>query len=255
MDRLGAGLPDRRNRYRASAWRLDRPGETTCEAIRLSDCRRVPATRARWQKRRVPMPSKDESRRLTASTLASLLTRLDGDPERAGAAYESLRRALIGFFTWRGAATPEECADETLDRLAARVSEGVVVEDVPRFARGIARLVLLEHWRRPDARRAPLADVRSQPAEPRDDDSLHRCLDRCLAQLPPGGRDLILGYYVAEGRTRIDNRRRFAEALRVSESALRNRTQRLRDGLERCITECLARPPGEEADAGGDMET
>jgi DNA-directed RNA polymerase specialized sigma24 family protein len=193
------------------------------------------------------MPSKDESRSLTAGTLASLLTRLDADPERAGKAYESLRRALIGFFTWRGAAAPEECADETLDRLAARVSEGVVVEDVPRFARGIARLVLLEHWRRPDAHRAPLADIGSRPARQPEEDSLHRCLDRCLAQLPSDGRDLILSYYVAEGRTRIDSRRRFAEALRISESALRNRAQRLRDRLERCITECLARLPGEES--------
>lgn len=191
------------------------------------------------------MPSKDESRSLTAGTLASLLTRLDTDPERAGAAYESLRRALIGYFTWRGAAAPEECADETLDRLAARVSEGVVVQDVPRFARGIARLVLLEHWRRPDARRAPLTDVGDSPAQQPEDDSLHRCLDRCLPQLPPDGRDLILSYYVAEGRARIDNRRRYAKALRISESALRNRAQRLRDQLERCITECLGRPPDE----------
>ena len=36
----------------------------------------------------------------------------------------------------------EECADETLDRLAARLDEGVAVEDLPRAARCIARLAL-----------------------------------------------------------------------------------------------------------------
>ena len=57
--------------------------------------------------------------------------------------------------------------------------------------------------------------------------------------LPPDGRDLILKYYVDEGRTRIDNRRRLAQAFGISENALRSRAQRLRDGLECCITDCL----------------
>jgi DNA-directed RNA polymerase specialized sigma24 family protein len=195
------------------------------------------------------MPSRDAGRSLTAGSLASLLSRLDADPERAGSAYESLRRALIALFTWRGAATPEECADETLDRLATRLDEGVIVEDVPRFARGIARLVLLEHWRRLDARGVPLDDVAlAQPAaDAPDDNALHGCLERCLGELPPDGRDLILQYYLAEGRTRIDGRKRLSETLGVSESALRNRAQRLRDRLEACITRCLA-SPSEPAD-------
>jgi DNA-directed RNA polymerase specialized sigma24 family protein len=197
------------------------------------------------------MPSRHAGRSLTAGSLACLLARLDADPERAGSAYEALRRALVALFTWRGASTPEECADETLDRLAARLEEGVVVEDVPRFARGIARLVLLEHWRRLDARAVPLDDAAlSRPvADAPDDEALHGCLERCLGELPQDARDLILQYYVAEGRPRIDRRKRLAEALRVSESALRNRAQRLRDRLETCLTRCLAAP-----DAVGDTK-
>jgi DNA-directed RNA polymerase specialized sigma24 family protein len=188
------------------------------------------------------MPSSEAGRGLTAGAFASLLTRLDADPERAGAAYEELRRALVHLFTWRGAATPEECADETLDRLASRLNEGVQVGDVPRFAYGIARLVLLEHWRRPDARRAPLGEASPGrvPDEP-DDDALHGCLDRCLHELASDGRDLILRYYVAEGGNRVENRKRLAQTLGVSESALRNRVQRLRDRLEGCLRQCLGR--------------
>jgi len=192
------------------------------------------------------MSSKDAGRGLTAGAFATLLARLGPDAERAGSAYEALRRGLVAFFSWRGAATPEECADQTLDRLAARLEEGVPVEDLPRFARGIARLILFEHWRRPDARRVPLEDVGPGvvgAAEEPDDDTLHECLNRCLAELAPDGRDLILRYYIAEGRTRIDGRKRMAETLGLSESALRNRAQRLRDNLERCITGCLASPP------------
>ncbi|MGH9330319.1 MAG: RNA polymerase sigma factor, partial [Vicinamibacterales bacterium] len=55
----------------------------------------------------------------TASAgFARLLERLDPDPDRAAAAYERLRAALEKFFDWHGAWPPEECADETLDRLA-----------------------------------------------------------------------------------------------------------------------------------------
>jgi DNA-directed RNA polymerase specialized sigma24 family protein len=199
------------------------------------------------------MSAREAGRGLTAEAFAILLARLGPDAERAGSAYEALRRALVAFFTWRGAATPEECADETLDRLAARLDEGPPVENVPRFARGIARLVLLEHWRRPDAHRVPLERVGPDPrllASALDDQPLQECLHRCLADLTPHGRDLILKYYVAEGRTRIDNRRRLAEDLGISETALRNRAQRLRYRLERCITGCLRGSVGERPQAG-----
>lgn len=181
---------------------------------------------------------------LNASALARLLERLDADPEQAGLGYEALRRKLVSFFTWRGARIPEECADECLDRLATRLEQGTLIQDVPRFALGIARLVLLERWRRPDACAAPAADgeLEALPApSPPDQDLLHDCLEGCLARLPGESRDLILRYYVGQGRARIDRRRALAEELAVSESALRNRAQRVRDQLERCITACLSR--------------
>jgi DNA-directed RNA polymerase specialized sigma24 family protein len=199
------------------------------------------------------MSSSKPGRGLTAGGFASLLARLGPDAERAGPAYEHLRRALVGYFAWRGAATCEECADETLDRLARKLDEGVVVEDLARFARGIARLVLLEHWRRPDARGLSLDDVAANqpiaPVEP-DDDARAKCLDHCLAELAPDSRDLILEYYLGEGRTRIDRRKRMARALGVSESALRNRAQRVRDQLEGCVTGCLS-PPRERSSSAG----
>ena len=191
------------------------------------------------------MPTKDAGRGPSAGTFASLLTRLGPDTESAGTAYEHLRRALVSFFAWRGAATPEECADETLDRLAARVAEGVVVQDVPRFAHGIARLVLLEHWRRPDARVLPLDELGPEPAAPAeapDDDVRVQCLSRCLDELAPKGRDLILRYYGGDGRSRIDGRRQMAQALGLSENALRSRAQRLRDQLESCVRRRMASP-------------
>jgi DNA-directed RNA polymerase specialized sigma24 family protein len=195
-------------------------------------------------------PEKQPARGLNGAAFASLLARLGADADRAGTAYEDLRRALLGFFRWRGASTPEECADETLDRLAARIHDGVAVDDVPRFARGVARLVLLEHWRSPHAQQPPAEGHEPEAlASPHDEgeEVLHQCLDHCLDELDAEGRGLILGYYAAEGRKRIDSRKRMAASLGLSESALRNRAQRLRDRLEACLTRCLAshRRPGD----------
>jgi DNA-directed RNA polymerase specialized sigma24 family protein len=169
------------------------------------------------------------------------LGRLDTNVERAAQAYEDLRKALHAFFNWRGAWAPDECADETLDRLAAKLEQGAPIADVRRFARGIARMVLLESFRRPEVRapRADASELRHLPATVAvDPEPLRECLERCLGELPPESRDLILRYYVDQGRSKILNRRRLADELGTSESALRSRAQRVRDRLEGCIRAC-----------------
>lgn len=185
-----------------------------------------------------------DARSLTAVALTRLLAGLDADRDRAGEAYEALRRTLVKFFDWRGATHPEECADETLDRLARRLDEGTDVEDPVRFARGIARLVLLERWRRPEARvlRADDAQLAMVPAPvPHEPAAEPRagCFERCLGELPEEGRQLILEYYTHSGRGRIETRKRLSESLGLTENALRSRAQRIRDRLERCTAGCV----------------
>lgn len=195
------------------------------------------------------MASRTDSgtRGLTAEALSRLLAGLDHDRDRAGEAYEALRRTLVKFFDWRGAVHPEECADETLDRLARKLDEGAAIDDPGRFARGIARLVLLERWRRPEARtlRADPSQLALVPApaapEPTDAEPRSGCFETCLNELPEDGRVLILGYYAGSGRVKIDTRKRLAESLRLTDNALRSRAQRIRDRLERCTARCLER--------------
>jgi DNA-directed RNA polymerase specialized sigma24 family protein len=187
--------------------------------------------------------SEPDSRSLTPRAFALLLARLGDDPERGGEQYEALRRALVRFFDWRGAATPDLCADETLDRLARKLDEDAAIDDVRGFAHGIARLVLLEHWRRPrelPIHETPFGDGPAAQAAPDEEDPRTACFEGCLAELPAEGRALILAYYAAEGREKIDGRKRMAASLGLSDTALRNRAQRLRDRLERCIGRCLA---------------
>ena len=114
--------------------------------------------------------------------------------------------------------------------------------DVRSYALGIARLVLLEWQRRPatlsSADLPEIADLSAPVSRDLEDEPLRTCFDRCLAALPADSRTLVLEYYVAERRAKIDNRRRLAQTFGVSESALRNRVQRVRDRLERCVHTC-----------------
>lgn len=181
-------------------------------------------------------------RQFASAGFSRLLERLDPDPDRAATAYERLRAALEKFFDWHGAWPPEECADETIDRLALKLGSGLQIDDLRGYARGIARLVLLEWRRRPVPvsmdRRAESAAVIPLPVDEREHEGLMACFDRCLAALPTDSRTLVLEYYVAERREKIDNRRRLAQRIGLSDSALRNRVQRVRDRLERCVETC-----------------
>jgi DNA-directed RNA polymerase specialized sigma24 family protein len=180
---------------------------------------------------------------VTPEAFSRLLSRLDADPDRAAAEYERLRLTLVKFFDWRGAWAPDECADETLDRLVVRIEGDTPVDDVRGYARGIARLVLLERLRQqrliPIAQDPDLANVRA-PSGADEREPLRECFERCLDLLADEGRTLVLEYYVAEGRQKIDNRRRLARSAGISDNALRSRVQRLRDRLERCSERCAS---------------
>lgn len=174
---------------------------------------------------------------LTPEALARLMARLDADPVAAGEKYEHLRRALVKFFQWNNAAEPDSCADDTLDRLARRLDSGQTIDDVPSFARGVARLIVLERRRQAGAKPVvvdPTAVERiaAPPAEPVDEQFEH--LQACLETLSATDRALIVRYYVGEGREKSVQRAAMARELGVSDNALRRRTQRLRDQLRSC---------------------
>jgi DNA-directed RNA polymerase specialized sigma24 family protein len=183
-----------------------------------------------------------DDRSISPTGLARLLARLDANSERAAAEYENLRRTLVKFFDWRGAWSPEDCADVTVDRLARRLEENIEVLDVRNYALGVARLVFLERQRQP--RHASIdehPDLLDRPAAPATvQDSRPECLDKCLAQLPDEARSLILEYYAGERRAKIVNRQRLATEHGLSENALRSRTRRLRERLEACVRGCVA---------------
>lgn len=173
-----------------------------------------------------------------ASGFDRLLARLDPDPGRAAREFERLRRTLVRFFDWRGSTSPDDAADETLERLAGKLEHEVAVQDVSAFAHGIARLVLHE-VQRSESRLASLDGMEPAAPEqtpPPESEAMLRHLRHCLDTLPRDGRDLLLAYYAAgDGGGKIEGRQRLAHRRRLSANALRSRVQRLRDRVEACV--------------------
>src|SRR5262245_9064373 len=95
---------------------------------------------------------------LTQTAFDSLLTRLDSDRDIAADRYLRIRRDLVRLFEWRGCCTPEEYADETLNRCTRKIEQGEKVRDVATFSIGVARMLLHEMCR-----------DRSQQARPLDE--------------------------------------------------------------------------------------
>lgn len=191
-------------------------------------------------------------RGLTREGFEALLQRLDPDRDRAGEAYEALRRRMLKFFEWRGASRPEELTDETIDRVCSRIAAGeeIRAEDPGRYFHGVARNVLRESWKREPE--APLNEERlpgglTSPLEGQTslDERRSGCLQSCLDALPPETARLLLDYYRESGGTKIGRRRDLAAVLGIGPVALRLRLHRLRGRLEACVRHCLERPETE----------
>ena len=173
--------------------------------------------------------------------LARLLAALDPDSARAANRYEELRQKLIRFFEWERSEIPDRDADETLNRVARRLAEGVEMKSPGAFAYGIARFILREQAAEAKRKERALAELSTQakPEPNPENEALQDCLERCLASLPPEARWLLEKYYSGSDSERIPNRRALAGELRVGANALRNRVLRLRARLEACTGECL----------------
>ena len=97
-----------------------------------------------------------------------LLDALGTDRDAAGTRYLEIRRNLVRLFEWRGCPTPDEYADETINRCARKIGEGEEIRDVATYCIGIARMLVREMGRDRSQQARPLEDApepRVQPAE------------------------------------------------------------------------------------------
>lgn len=191
---------------------------------------------------------------LTSTAFERLLAWLDPDREQAGRKYEEIRRKLLKFFEWQGCAYPEEQTDQTINRVARRLDEGVKILASNPFIyfSGVARNVLKEYQRHPErgvldlavGQYASKAPERGSEAREMDLECKLECLECCLQRLSSSQRELITEYYCEEKQAKIKTRKRLATRLEISLNTLRIRSYRIKESLEKCITDCLSRAPG-----------
>ncbi|MEZ5344174.1 MAG: hypothetical protein R2681_01345 [Pyrinomonadaceae bacterium] len=183
---------------------------------------------------------------LTASDFELFLNALDPDRDQAAAKYIALRERLEKFFEWRSCENTEELTDTVFDRAARKIIEGEDVKNAEAFCVAIAKFVVLENRR--EVLRSTELDETSKKFQPDDDpdsdqeielkDKRHKCLDKCLAELPADKRSLIVDYFDTDEETMIAGRKRLAEKIGTNLNTLRIRISRLKTKLESCVKKC-----------------
>ncbi|HEV2836028.1 MAG TPA: hypothetical protein VGW58_11955 [Pyrinomonadaceae bacterium] len=175
---------------------------------------------------------------MSQESFDAFLKWLDSDREQAAVKYEQIRRDLIKFFSRRGHSEAEDLADETINRVASKLDEikNKVTGDRRLYFFGVARKVLLEYQRRKQPQNPPATDTDSELVELE-----YRCLEQCISKLSKENRELVLQYYAAEGREKIEQRKLLAERLGIAPNALRIRAYRIRAALQKCLDRCMER--------------
>jgi DNA-directed RNA polymerase specialized sigma24 family protein len=170
--------------------------------------------------------------------------------DSGGQAYLDMRRRLVEYFERRRCVSADDLADETLNRVARRLSEEPAIAETPagRYCYITAKFVFLEHLRatRREGSVEAAADAEavvslSQTSEPELHERSLTCLEQCLTTLPERDRELILDYYRGDRQERIGNRRSLAERLGLSLNAITIRACRIRETLEACVKACVER--------------
>jgi DNA-directed RNA polymerase specialized sigma24 family protein len=186
---------------------------------------------------------------LSEEAFRALLAWLDGGAESDGASYLEMRRRLVAYFDRKNSSSPEDLADETLNRVARRLEEEGEIRDAtpPHFCYMTARFVYLESLRSGGHRERSLEETSGASGRgltlsaPFDADSesqqkMMGRLEDCLEKLQTGERELILEYYRGERREKIERRRELAMKLGLTLNALAIRAARIRSRLEQCVT-------------------
>lgn len=175
----------------------------------------------------------------------NLLGWLSADREQAGKLYEEIRQGLIRYFRFRGCSEEDALADETMNRVAVKVSRLTSDENVEAihyfygFAKNISREYLSR--RRKEVEFNPILNyVLSNHQENFEtEDGRHKCLEDCLKRLSDTERKLVIGYYSENKIAKIEIRRKIAEELGLNAGTLHTKVYRIRNMLRKCIHRCL----------------
>ena len=175
----------------------------------------------------------------------SLLSWLDPDSNAAGLKYETIRCSLIRIIISNGLDDAEDLADVTIDRVTRKLPEIVdtFVGEPAAYFYAVARNVIHEAHRRKEIATDRIPEKPTQITETSD---LFDCLVKCLKVLPGEKRDLILDYYLYQGKEKVLHHRRMAQMFGITDGALRTRAHNIRTSLEKCVVNCTKRLDGKQ---------
>jgi DNA-directed RNA polymerase specialized sigma24 family protein len=190
---------------------------------------------------------------LNPQAFRQFLNWLDEGVDSNGERYLEMRRRLARYFDRRNCSSPDDLADETLNRVARKLEEkGEIVGASPaHYCYIVAKFVFLESGRRSEQSQTSIDEapdssrvVASLAVPFRPDvavvakEKLFDCLERCLGKLQPRDRELILDYYRGERSAKIERRSQLATRFGLTMNALSIRACRIRSKLEICVSTC-----------------
>ncbi|HUR98011.1 MAG TPA: hypothetical protein VMZ26_08115, partial [Pyrinomonadaceae bacterium] len=181
---------------------------------------------------------------LNVQSYPMLLAALSSDAQGAPEAYLKLRCALVRFFQLKGVDDAEKAADETVDRVSAKLGEGVLVQDPVKYSFGVARLVFLEDLRKTEKTKKALREFRSESERlsVAGDEDYYAHMRECFTKLSETNQTLLRSYFADLPRTQLDEQRRqIALGLGGSVNSVRLKIFRLRRQLEDCVRSKLLR--------------
>jgi len=176
----------------------------------------------------------------------AFLNWLSPDSEEAGIEYERIRKGLIRFYDFRGCSDLEFLADETINRviwkfhtldLSKKVQKTTIFY---KFAGNIYR-EYVKHFTEKEIQLEPdwdIEDINVQSSQDSDND-LFKCLDKCLDELSPKEKNLILAYYSEEKSAKTLLRKKLANELSIKLETLHVRACRIKETLRKCMEECM----------------
>lgn len=182
---------------------------------------------------------------LTSKNLTKLLAAFSDNRATAGVAYTKLRDSLVRFFRLKGDFDPDDAADETLDRVASKISQNIPIPDLTKFSFGIARFVFLEriknNGKEQIAAQGFYGDkLLSMPEVEKNDD--FSPLRECFNRLTDNEKQVLQDYFADLPHPNLlEHRKKIQMKYNISLSGLRVKIFRLRERLENCLKEKSAK--------------
>jgi DNA-directed RNA polymerase specialized sigma24 family protein len=184
------------------------------------------------------LPNASAKNEITREKFSVFLEWLSPDIERAVEEYERLRFRLSTFFSQRRCVFADELVDETINRVILKSSEEQI-ESKTAYFYGVAKNVYRESLRK-QRPHVDIDEVQVVAPEREEPGFSHECLDKCLRELLPNERDLLLDYFSEAKSAKIQLHRRISASLNTTQTALRMRVMRLKQKLKLCLTECMS---------------